>query len=198
MRPLPRVTLRPYEDADTGEKSRAVRESAADLSPWMPWCRPGYSSEDASAWIRRSREGRAEGSLHDFAILDADGTYAGGCSVNRINRTDRCANLSYWVRSSRAGGGIATAAVLQLIAWTFANTTLNRLEIVVAEGNAASRRVAERAGARREGVLRKRLMVGGRASSAILYAVLRPDEAGGHAADDDAPDAGTGRPSAQA
>ena len=58
--------------------------------------------------------------MYDFAIIDTNGTYAGGCGVNHINRLDRFANLGYWVRTSRAGRGIAPAAVLQLISWTFA------------------------------------------------------------------------------
>lgn len=113
--------------------------------------------------------------MYDFAIIDTNGTYAGGCGVNHINRLDRFANLGYWVRTSRAGRGIAPAAVLQLISWTFANTTLNRVEIVVAVDNVRSQRVAEKVGARRDAVLKKRVMVRGLPSDAVLYSVVRPD-----------------------
>ncbi|MBI4231320.1 MAG: GNAT family N-acetyltransferase, partial [Planctomycetes bacterium] len=163
------MTLRPYEETDAADKCAAVRESMAELSPWMPWCHAEYSTADAAAWIRKARAGHLDGSLLDFAILDADGTYAGGCGVNRINRLDRCGNVSYWVRTSRSGRGIAREAVRQLLSWTFANTPLNRLEIVVATGNLPSQRVAERVGAHRDAVLKKRLMVRGLPSDAILY-----------------------------
>ena len=170
-----RVTIRPYEDTDASEMSVAARESAVDVSPWMPWCHSEYSVVDAAAWVRTTRDGHTDGSMYDFAIIDANGTYAGGCGVNHINRLDRFANLGYWVRTSLAGRGIAPAAVLQLISWTFANTTLNRVEIVVAVDNVRSQRVAEKVGAHRDAVLKKRVMVRGLPSDAVLYSVVRPD-----------------------
>lgn len=170
-----RVTIRPYEDKDANEMVVAVRESLAEVSPWMPWCHPDYSITDAAAWVRTTRDGHADGSMYDFAIIDAQGTYVGGCGINHIDRIERFANLGYWVRTSRAGRGIAPVAVLQLISWTFANTNLNRIEIVVAVHNSRSQRVAEKVGAERDAILKKRLMVRELPSDAILYSVTRPD-----------------------
>jgi len=113
--------------------------------------------------------------MYDFAIVDADGTYAGGCGVNHIDPLQGVTNLGYWVRTSRAGRGIAPAAVRQLVSWTFANTTLNRIEIVAGVDNSRSQRVAEKVGAHRDAVLKKRLIVRGLPSDAILYSVIRPD-----------------------
>ena len=70
---------------------------------------------------------------------------------------------------------LATQAVKSLAAWAFANTDLIRLEIVVALGNAASLRVAEKAGARREGTLRKRLFFHGVAHDAAMFSLVRGD-----------------------
>lgn len=71
--------------------------------------------------------------------------------------------------------GVATMAARQVIERAFANTTLNRIEIVVACDNRPSQRVAEKLGANRDAVLGKRTMVNGRPADAILYSVLRPD-----------------------
>jgi RimJ/RimL family protein N-acetyltransferase len=76
-----------------------------------------------------------------------------------ISRMTGVANLGYWVRSSLAGRGIAPAAVLQLVSWAFQHTALHRLEIVVAVGNRRSQHVAEKVGAHRDAVLRKRTEV---------------------------------------
>ena len=84
---------------------------------------------------------------------------------------DQFANLGYWVRTSCAGWRVAPTAVRQFVAWTFANTSLNRLEIVVAVGNARSQRVAEKVGAHRDAVLKKRLIVGGRSAGCDLIFV---------------------------
>lgn len=61
--------------------------------------------------------------------------------------------------------------------WVFDNTELQRLEIVVAVGNATSQRVAEKAGALREGVLRARLRIHGAFHDAVMYSLVRPEPA---------------------
>jgi RimJ/RimL family protein N-acetyltransferase len=153
----------------------AVHESIGDLLPWMPWARPDYAAADAAAWVQSTRAAHGTGSMYDFAIVDGDGRYAGGCGINQINAAAAVANLGYWVRSSSAGRGIAVSAVRTLVDWTFAHTPLNRLEIVVAEGNRRSQRVAEKAGAHRDALLRSRLLIQGRPSDAVLFSVVRGD-----------------------
>ena len=169
------VHIRLYEESDVEEMVAAARESLADVAPWMPWCHAKYSSSDAATWVRAAREGHETGRMYEFAVVDATGRYAGGCGLNQISGLNGVANLGYWVRSSMAGRGIAPAAVRLLAAWAFDETTLNRLEIVVAAGNTRSQRVAEKAGAHRDAVLRKRTLVNGRPSDAMLFSILRPD-----------------------
>jgi RimJ/RimL family protein N-acetyltransferase len=86
------------------------------------------------------------------------------------------ANLGYWVRTSQVGRGVATQAVQLLARWAFSHTDLVRLEIVVAAGNETSQRVAEKAGAAREGLLRKRLQPHRRWHDALLYSITRNGE----------------------
>ena len=85
------------------------------------------------------------------------------------------ANLGYWVRSSLAGRGIAAAAVRKLAPWAFEHTAVNRLEIVAAVANVRSQRVAEKVGAHRDAVLRKRALLRGAPTDAVLFSILRPD-----------------------
>ena len=169
------VYIRPYKPEDASEMTVAVLESVADISPWMPWCHPGYAESDAATWIQMTLDGHREGTMYDFAIVDDAGRYSGGCGINQINRAMGVANLGYWVRSSATGRGIAPAAVRQLIPWAFSNTPLHRLEIVAAIDNIRSQRVAEKVGAHRDAVLRKRALVRGQPSDAVLLSVLRPD-----------------------
>ena len=166
------VVIRPYEDGDANDALLAVRESIAELSPWMPWCTEEYSLADSVAWIETTKVGHADGSMHQFAII-VDGTFAGGCGIGQLNQLNLFANLGYWVRTTMTGRGIAAAAARQLASWAFATTRLNRLEIVVAVDNLRSHRVAEKVGARREATLNQRVMVGGQPSDAVMYAIVR-------------------------
>ncbi len=171
----PAISIRPYQETDIDEMAAAVRESLGELVPWMLWVTATYSAADAAAWVRATQEGHQAGTMHEFAIIDGDGRYAGGCGINQINWANGVANLGYWVRTSASGRGIAPAAARKVMDWAFSNTTLNRLEIVIAVDNIRSRRAAEKAGAHYDARLRKRLMVNGRPSEAFLFSFIRPD-----------------------
>jgi ribosomal-protein-serine acetyltransferase len=176
-----RIELRPPRLSDAPAILDAVRESRAELSRWMTWCQPKYGLAEARAWIRRAASGRRRGTAYEFVIVDADaeagprGTdrILGSCGLNQIRPADRLANLGYWVRTSEAGRGIATSAVLRVAEFAFRETDLARLEIVVAVENAASQRVARKVGAIVEGVARDRIFVGGQASDAAMNVLLR-------------------------
>ncbi len=169
-----RATLRPWEMADVRELYEAIVESSAALRPWMPWCTPVYEEAATREFIERALSSRAAGTAYDFAILDESGRFAGGCGLNGVDAGNRTANLGYWTRTSHAGQGVAPAAVARLREWAFEHTDLNRLEILVAVGNAGSLRVAEKAGAVREGILRGKLFLRGVAHDAVCFSITRP------------------------
>lgn len=60
--------------------------------------------------------------------------------------------MGYWVRTSQTRRGIATAAVRLIARFGFEDLGLRRLELLIATDNFASRRVAEKVGARLEGI----------------------------------------------
>jgi ribosomal-protein-serine acetyltransferase len=166
-------SLREYGPGDAEELYRAARESVADVFPWLPWCHADYAIADAVEWTQAQARRMAAGMEYSFAIVSPDDRYLGGCGINQINRLHRYGNLGYWVRSSETGRGVATSAVRQLADFAFRTTDLVRLEIVCAVGNERSQRVAERAGAVREGVLRRRLVLHGEAVDAVMYSLVR-------------------------
>lgn len=169
---MPICRLRPYAATDAGALFEAARESIAEVYPWLPWCHPDYSLAEAEQWAR-SRAELASGEEYNFVILGSGDRFLGGCGLNQINRSHKFANLGYWVRSSATGQGIATKVVRLLEQFAFERTDLVRLEIICAAGNERSQRVAERAGAHREGVLRSRLLLHGRAVDAVMYSLVR-------------------------
>ena len=167
------IVLRPLLPRDVSDVFAAVRESYAELSPWMPWCTPEYDEAEVSAYVARSNEQRQAGVSFEFGIFSTNGEFLGNCGLNELNRENKFANLGYWIRTPRTRQGLATTAVHELVRWGFSNTALNRFEIVVALENLPSQRVAERAGALREGVLRRRLVLHGRAHDAVVYSIVR-------------------------
>jgi RimJ/RimL family protein N-acetyltransferase len=173
----PALALRFPEPGDADAVFTAVRESIEELHRWMSWCQMDYSPADAAQWVSNQPEAREGGLAFEFVITDGQGRLLGACGVNQINKGTRIANLGYWVRTSETGRGVATQAAKDVAAWAFANTDLERLEIVAAVGNVASQAVAEKAGALREGVLRSRLLIHGRFHDAVMLSLIRPRSA---------------------
>jgi len=167
--------IRPYLATDAPAVMEAALESVAEIEPWMPWCHAGYNLELAREWIALSTRNRADGTSYEFMICDDEDRCLGACGINDFHREYPIANIGYWVRSSASGRGVAPAAVRLAVRWAFANTPLQRLEIVAATGNVRSQRVAEKAGAIREGVLRARLQLHGRLHDAVMYSIVRSD-----------------------
>lgn len=167
------ITLRPYHPDFAPALFEAARESIATVGPWMPWLTDDYKLEHAQAWTQRQVELFANGVEYDFMMLDENDRYLGACGLNQLDIANPRANLGYWVRTSAQGRGVATEATRLLAAWAFANTPLVRLEVVVSVENAASLRVAEKAGAVREGVLRSRILLHGRMHDAVMFSLVR-------------------------
>ena len=131
----------------------------------MPWASAGYDESSALEWIEGAE---AE---NPFVIIDGDGTLVGSCGINGTDDVNKRANLGYWVRSDRTGRGVATSATRVLATHGIEQLGLVRLEIIMSVSNVASRRVAERAGATYEGVLKSRLLLHGERHDAHSFSV---------------------------
>ena len=170
------IKIRRYGTSDIPLLFEAARESVAEGSRWLPWIHADYSMSESLEWIVDCRKQWDQGREYSFAIVDPlTDLFLGGVGLNQISHTHRMANLGYWVRSSYTGRGVATAAARLIAQFGFAVLRLQRLEILIEVGNFASQRVAEKAGAQREGVLRKRLLMHGIPVDAVVYSLIAPD-----------------------
>lgn len=169
------LRLRPWRAQDAAMLHEAVSESLTCLSPWLPWARHGYSPEDARHWVTDCERAWLHGERYAFAILDADDRLLGGIGLDRLDRSTRSANLGYWVRQSRQRRGIATRACGMIAAFGFGALALQRIEILAAVDNHASRRCAEKAGACFSGILPNGLIDEGQIRPAGLYSLLPPE-----------------------
>ena len=167
------ISIRPYVLDDIPRLFEAAIESREELGRWLPWCHPGYSIKDSRQWVESQLADFPSGTQYSFVIVDAGNRLLGGCGLNYLDRPNLRANLGYWVRSSDCRRGVAVAAVKLLVAWAYANTDFCRLEVIASVENVPSQRVAEKAGAVREGVLRSRIKVQDRMHDAAIYSFVR-------------------------
>ena len=170
-----RLRLRPVclEDADTVYTS--IRESIEPLGRWMDWCHTGYSREDSDAWIAATRSAWEAGGAYEFLVFERSGRHVGAVGLNQFNRENNCANLGYWVRQSSQRQGYAVEAARRIARFAFEEARFQRVEIVAAVDNVASRRVAERAGATLECFARNRLLLHGVPIAAAVHSFVPGD-----------------------
>jgi ribosomal-protein-serine acetyltransferase len=171
-----RIIVRSCRVSDADAVYTAVRESITEVSKWAPWCPLDYSMVHCKPWLESRAEARSEGTEYDFVILDtSDGALIGGCALNDINRTHNFANMGYWVKTSHTGQGVASAAARLVAKFGFNELGFTRIEIVTAVGNNASQRVAEKAGATREGIERNRHVVRDKVYDAVMFSLIPND-----------------------
>ena len=170
------VGIRPFQDGDAPLLFGAVHESKSELSAWLPWCNPGYSVQNSTEFVQAAPGAWATGEHYSFVVFDlSTERFLGGTGLNFINRLHNFANLGYWVRTSATRRGIASRAVRLAARFGFEELKFSRLEILAAVGNLASQRTAEKAGAHREGIMRKRLQLHGQSHDAVMFSLI-PEE----------------------
>jgi RimJ/RimL family protein N-acetyltransferase len=170
------LLLRPFQEADTDEVYQAAFTSRSELARWTDWCHEDYQRHETADFIAAQPSAWSAGQGYAFGIWDAaTGHFLGGTGLNNFNAAYQFANLGYWVRSDATGRGVASAAARCLARWAFSEFELVRLEIVVATGNTASQRVAEKAGALREGILRNRITLHNQPLDAVMFSLTPQD-----------------------
>ncbi|MBN1875165.1 MAG: GNAT family N-acetyltransferase [Anaerolineae bacterium] len=169
-------SIRRYRVEDVPAFFIAARESKRELGQWFSWCHTDYSISDAKTWVMSRDQAWEQGEAYSFVILDRrNNILLGGVDLNHIYHTHKMANLEYWVRTKETKRGAATAAVRLVAQFGFTTLGLQRLEILVPIANLAGHRVAEKAGAKREGYLRKRLIIHGKPHDVIIHSLVMED-----------------------
>jgi RimJ/RimL family protein N-acetyltransferase len=143
------------------------------LLPWMAWAHPAYNEVDAAEWVRRASRAFSDGQEFQFVMREvATGALLGSVGLNGIDRLNQWANLGYWIRTSQQGRGFVTRATRLVSDFGLTELNLGRIEILAAVDNHRSQAVATRAGALREGVLRRRLRVGEVVQDAVVFSIV--------------------------
>jgi RimJ/RimL family protein N-acetyltransferase len=168
------ILLRPFRFSDSVGLYYAVHESLKELKPWMTWATEGYTEMSAREYITIARARWDEHTFYAFAITRGE-EILGACTLSSLHAIYRFCNLGYWVRTSCRGQGIAGRAAQLVARYAFENLGLIRVEIVIAAGNQASIRVAEKLGAHNEGILLNRMVVGKSIYDAHMYSLLPSD-----------------------
>jgi [ribosomal protein S5]-alanine N-acetyltransferase len=165
--------LRPFTLADVD----LIREASSDPHiPLITTVPATFAEEEGRRFIERQWSRAEQGTGYSFAIADAGtGRGVGQVGLWLKNVGDGRASIGYWVVSAARGRQAAAFAVRAVVRWAHHELQIPRLELYVEPWNTASIRTAEKAGFRREGLLRSWQEVGGDRKDMFMYARLDAD-----------------------
>ncbi len=165
--------LRPFTLADVD----AVREASSDPRiPLITTVPAVFTDEEGHRFIERQWSRSEQGTGYSFAIADAGTDRAvGQIGLWLKDLSEGRASVGYWVVRSARGRQAAARSLRALARWALDELQVPRLQLYVEPWNTASVMTAERAGFRREGLLRGWQEVGGTRRDMYMYARLPGD-----------------------
>ncbi|MBA3349213.1 MAG: GNAT family N-acetyltransferase [Actinobacteria bacterium] len=166
------VELRGWRASDAPAIAAAC--SDPEIQRWLPMPSP-YTQDHALEYVAAMDEEVATGKGFALAIVDPSSDRPVGSIGCRMARETGIADVGYWVAPGARGKGVATSALCALSAWVFENLHPVRLELLANTSNAASQRVAAKAGFVREGVLRAYHELRGRRVDMVMFSMLPGD-----------------------
>jgi RimJ/RimL family protein N-acetyltransferase len=167
------VLLRRWRPDDVDAVWAALQDPETRL-----WNGGGVTSRADAAGLVARRADWSSGDHASWAVVDAEGGVLGSVSVHSIDPVQSDAEIGYWTVPAARGRGVAAMAVDAACRWVFGTLPVDRIELCHAVENAASGRVAEKAGFTFEGRLRRSYRYGdGVKHDELLWARLSDDPA---------------------
>ena len=143
--------LRPWNVTD----APTVVEAFTDLEIQRWHVRAADTVDEVCELIRAWQRGWAEESQLNWALAGRDSdAVLGRVSLKGVDHRDGSAGVAYWMMPAVRGRGLCTHAVMAVCEWAFREAGFHRIGLAHSTGNAASCRVAVKAGFREEGIRR--------------------------------------------
>ena len=167
-----RLLLRPYADGDF-EALLAI-ESRADVNRYL-YSEPRGPDEVRDILRRKLGQTGLEGEGDTLAVactLRETGAMIGGCILHWVSAEHSVGEIGFVLHPDHHGHGYAAEATRPLLEFGFATVGLHRIIGRLEARNAASARVLEKLGMRREALLIENEWVKGEWQSELDYAIL--------------------------
>jgi RimJ/RimL family protein N-acetyltransferase len=166
------VSLRPVEARDAAQLN--AWQNDPEIRDLIMGFRGPVRLESTEDWVRNISEQNLK-TRAIFAIrIEAE--VAGLAQLQMIDWVQRTAMLGVYVGDrERRGGGIGEIAVSLILDYGFKALDLHRIGLEVLGSNARAKRLYERLGFVREGVVRQAYQRGGRREDIELWGLLRDE-----------------------
>lgn len=166
------IVLRKWRHGDAAAVLAACQDP--EIARWVDIPQP-FLAADADAFIDGALAMWRDGTGAPFAIVDAATDQLLG-AVTLFGPEGHQATLGCWVAPWARRRRIGTRSLRLVAGWTFATTSVFRLDAFIMVGNEPTERMVELAGFQREGVLRAwEMNHDGVPVDCVVYSRLRSD-----------------------
>ncbi|XZF13502.1 GNAT family N-acetyltransferase [Chitinophagaceae bacterium MMS25-I14] len=168
------LQLRTYLPEDAAELFHVVNQSRQHLRTFLTWVDTTTKPEHTTSFIQQSltdqndQRALALGIFHNRKIV-------GGIGLHNWNHYLKKVEIGYWIAKDFEGQGIITRATERFIDFIFDKLGMNKVEIHFMPHNKHSAAVAERLGARVEGVIRESHMFNGKLEDIVITGILKTE-----------------------
>lgn len=172
------VSLRAPTMADYPAWAELRAASRDFLVPWEPtWPLDDLTRSAFRRRLRRYMEDQRADQAYAFLLFrEVDQVLLGGLTLANVRRgVAQAASLGYWMGKPYARQGYMTAALNALLPFAHEALRFHRVEAACIPTNAASIRLLEKTGFRREGHAREYLCINGVWQDHLLFGRLRAD-----------------------
>ncbi len=167
-----RLIIRPFSLDDAKDVQRLAGDFAvAETTLTIPH---PYENSMAEEWIGTHEKNFQEGTEIVFAITHKTEKYLiGAIGISNINTKFEKAEIGYWIGKPHWNNGYCTEAVQAVLKYCFVSLKLNKVYAMHFMNNPPSGRIMEKAGMKKEGVLRQNVKKGEKYFDTPVYGILR-------------------------
>ena len=148
------IELRLLEPRHAEELNALIERNFNHIKKWSAWLKDDRSIENSLAFIKRNLKKFAENEGFAVGIWYRD-EMAGQIEYNYLDWNNRKTELGFWLGEYFQGKGLVTKSCRVLIDYAFNELKLNRVEMHCGIKNKKSRKIPEKLGFRKEGVIRQ-------------------------------------------
>ncbi len=169
--------IRCYRPGDGARLAEAVNASYDHLKRFMPWAKPRQSVEESEKLVRDFAGKYLSSADFVLGVWTPDESRLIGGTGYHLREGPiswRNAEVGMWIAADRAGQGLGSAVLREVLRWGLSEWPWMRISWWCSGANLASRRLAEKAGMKFDGVLRgHRIDLDGTRQDSYAYSALR-------------------------